>query len=783
MIVSLLRASRASALCCLLLLLAAHDALASCGEFSAMEVPAGARPSSVAIGDLDGDGDADLAVANANSNNVSILLGTGNGTFAAAVNYGGGTTPQSVAIGDLDGDGDGDLAVANTNSNDVSILLGNGNGTFAAAVNYGAGINPRSVAIGDLDGDGDADLAVASSGSGVNNVSILLGNGNGTFAAAVSFTAGSAPLAVAIGDLDGDGDADLAVANQGSNNVSILMGNGNGTFAAAVSYGTGTIPRSVAIGDLDGDGDADLAVANQGSSNVSILLGNGTFAAAVNYGAGTNPSSVAIGDLDGDGDADLAVANFISNNVSILLGNGNGTFAAAVSYGAGTNPSSVAIGDLDGDGDADLAVANFISNNVSILLSLCPLSADLMIAKFHLGDFNQGQTGATYTITATNSGSAATSGTVTITDTLPVGLTPTAPDGAVNGWTCGIASQTVTCTRSDALAASGSYPAITLTVDVAPNAGAAVTNTAGVSGGGESNPANDTASDPTTITQLSDLTIAKSHTGNFTQGQTGATYTITVTNSGSAATSGTVTVTDTLPAGLTPTAPDGAVNGWTCGIAGQTVTCTRSDALAASGSYPAITLTVDVAPNAGAAVTNTAGVSGGGESNPANDTASDPTTIAPSSDVSVLITKTASANPVADQPLTYTISASNIGSNTAASVVVTDVLPVNVTYVSVTSSQGSCSGTTTVVCTLGSLANGAQATIELQVMPTSAGPVSNTATLSTAPQFNTGAGSSSATVVVIVAPAAPSDIPTLGGWALILLAISFAFTGIFVLKR
>src|SRR5439155_23328060 len=77
-----------------------------------------------------------------------------------------------------------------------------------------------------------------------------------------------------------------------------------------------------------------------------------------------------------------------------------------------------------------------------------------------------------------------------------------------------------------------------------------------------------------------DLTIAKSHTGNFAQGQVGATYTITVTNSGGAATAGTVTVSDTLPAGLTPTGAAGT--GWSCGIALQVVTCTRSDALAAA---------------------------------------------------------------------------------------------------------------------------------------------------------------------------------------------------------
>jgi uncharacterized repeat protein (TIGR01451 family) len=124
-----------------------------------------------------------------------------------------------------------------------------------------------------------------------------------------------------------------------------------------------------------------------------------------------------------------------------------------------------------------------------------------------------------------------------------------------------------------------------------------------------------------------DLTITKSHTGNFHQSDTGDTYTITVTNSGSAASSGLVTVTDTLPAGLTPTAPNGAVSGWSCSINGQALTCTRSDTLASGGSYPQITLSVNVAGNAPASVTNTVTVSGGGEIDASNDTASDGTTI------------------------------------------------------------------------------------------------------------------------------------------------------------
>ena len=117
---------------------------------------------------------------------------------------------------------------------------------------------------------------------------------------------------------------------------------------------------------------------------------------------------------------------------------------------------------------------------------------------------------------------------MTLTDTLPTGLTATGLSGS--GWSCTLG--TLTCTRSDALAASASYPAVTLTVTVASNAPASVTNTASVAGGGEINTANDSASDPTTVTPVADLTVTKTHTGTFTQGQTGATYTLTVSNAG-----------------------------------------------------------------------------------------------------------------------------------------------------------------------------------------------------------------------------------------------------------
>jgi uncharacterized repeat protein (TIGR01451 family) len=134
-----------------------------------------------------------------------------------------------------------------------------------------------------------------------------------------------------------------------------------------------------------------------------------------------------------------------------------------------------------------------------------------------------------------------------------------------------------------------------------------------------------TSSSSFTVTEANgpDLTMTKTHTGNFIQGDTGDTYTIIVTNVGNAASSDTVTVTDALPAGLTATAISGS--GWTATL--STLTCTRSDTLAASASYPPITLAVNVSASAPATVTNTATVSGGGDVNAGNNAANDVTTI------------------------------------------------------------------------------------------------------------------------------------------------------------
>jgi endonuclease G len=120
-----------------------------------------------------------------------------------------------------------------------------------------------------------------------------------------------------------------------------------------------------------------------------------------------------------------------------------------------------------------------------------------------------------------------------------------------------------------------------------------------------------------------DLTLTATHAANFTQGDIGDLYTIVVTNIGAAASTGTITIIDVLPASLTATAISGT--GWTASLG--TLTCTRSDALVSGASFPPITITVNVASNAPASVTNFTSVSDGGDVNPADKTVSDVTTI------------------------------------------------------------------------------------------------------------------------------------------------------------
>jgi uncharacterized repeat protein (TIGR01451 family) len=120
-----------------------------------------------------------------------------------------------------------------------------------------------------------------------------------------------------------------------------------------------------------------------------------------------------------------------------------------------------------------------------------------------------------------------------------------------------------------------------------------------------------------------DLAIAMSHSGDFVVGDLGA-YSLSISNTGRTATSGVITLTDTLPPGLTFVSAIG-IN-WTCAVAGRIVTCTNPGPIA-PGASSIVTLTVRVEPQAYPGVTNIATVSNASDLSAWNNTTGDPAVV------------------------------------------------------------------------------------------------------------------------------------------------------------
>src|SRR5262249_33936526 len=114
------------------------------------------------------------------------------------------------------------------------------------------------------------------------------------------------------------------------------------------------------------------------------------------------------------------------------------------------------------------------------------------------------------------------------------------------------------------------------------------------------------------------------HSGTFVIGQTGGTFTITVTNVGTISTAGGILqVTDGPPNGL---GSNGVVTapGWSCPVASSGFACQRDvGVLPPRNSFPPITIPVVVGSSAPASVTNKAQLGNLALANPAHSIATD----------------------------------------------------------------------------------------------------------------------------------------------------------------
>jgi uncharacterized repeat protein (TIGR01451 family)/fimbrial isopeptide formation D2 family protein len=332
---------------------------------------------------------------------------------------------------------------------------------------------------------------------------------------------------------------------------------------------------------------------------------------------------------------------------------------------------------------------------------------------------------ATFTIKVKNTDANATAHDVVVHDVLPAGLSYTAGT-ATAAPTAGFSETGASGSTIDwAITSLAPGATVTITVPVHVGSGVAtgstLTNTASTHA--EEVPADKTDTGSLVVDTLTDLKVTKSASKTSVIPGEQLVYTLTTTNVGpsDALVS---TLTDTLPAYLHLVSLDDPGR---CAAAGQVITCDYGTLV--PGATRTVHVTVQVDPDRTTAVTNAVDVTTTTpDTAPANNHSQVTTPVTPVADVSV--TKTADGTEYeGGDTVTYTLLARNDGPSTAQSVTLTDPIPANLTFVSVTPGAPTCTQAAgTVSCSFGALAPGAERTVTIKATANGGPPVPATDT-------------------------------------------------------
>jgi uncharacterized repeat protein (TIGR01451 family) len=215
-----------------------------------------------------------------------------------------------------------------------------------------------------------------------------------------------------------------------------------------------------------------------------------------------------------------------------------------------------------------------------------------------------------------------------------------------------------------------------------------------------------------------DLSLMGTAPASVTMGQN-VTYTLTVNSVGAAGATG-VTLTDTLPTGVTFVSATGGVT-----PVGGVLTFALGS-LAVGGSA---TVTIVVTPTATGALNNQANVSGNEtDPTPADNTVTQMTTVTPAAMADLSVSGSAPASVTVGQQVTYTLHVHDSGPSGATGVTLRDTLPSPVRFISATGGVTPAGGVLTFH--LGNLANGANSSVTIIVIPSAAGTLNNRADVS-----------------------------------------------------
>jgi hypothetical protein len=234
------------------------------------------------------------------------------------------------------------------------------------------------------------------------------------------------------------------------------------------------------------------------------------------------------------------------------------------------------------------------------------LSLSTLPSSFASGESGNTTEGPAYKILATNKGDGPTAGPYTITDVFPDDVIPGTAEVLAGSLSCLTNGQEVSCTGSAPIGAGGKVEVI-VPVDVASGiSGKNIFDEATVEGGGAS-PAK--AKVRTAVGLPAWKLYSLTAPTNLVPGAEKSQIILQVVNVGGATTHGPVTITDTLPQGLT--LADATFGATPCPVSGQVVTCSLNEPIT-PGEFVLVNIRVNVDPLASGTLVDEAEVEGGG---------------------------------------------------------------------------------------------------------------------------------------------------------------------------
>ncbi|MDD4628304.1 MAG: DUF11 domain-containing protein [Candidatus Peribacteraceae bacterium] len=386
-------------------------------------------------------------------------------------------------------------------------------------------------------------------------------------------------------------------------------------------------------------------------------------------------------------------------------------FQASVSSAGSCTPRSLLnTASVDAAGSNDPNGANNASQATTQLTCPAP-QADLSITKTGSSTVNQGGT-VNYTLTATNAGPG-TATNVVIADVVPSGLTF---NSGASDASCRLNGGSVLCDNFSLTAGQSKTVTVAFTVSSAAACNSTIQNAATVSASStDPNSSNNQSQTVTTTVvcpvQTADVRISKTGPCSVNQGGS-ITYALTAVNDGPG-TATNVVVIDPIPSGLTfqPSGSDSH-----CISNGPEVLCNNFSLNSGEMRTFGLVFNVSASAACNSTIQNSAVISTSStDPNPTNNVSQtvNSTVICAQQNADLSITKTGPASVARGTTVSYTLTATNAGPNTATNVVIADPVPAGLTFNAGASDSSCILSGLNVLCNNFNLASGASKTVTI----------------------------------------------------------------------